>query len=94
MQFSLIAGITSAVLIGTSLASPLVEKRTVVEECKAANDCCFSTINACRRQASVLEANVICRILDFCPSMGVSFADCNADCCSISRKAGRGCPGK
>ncbi|KAF6834427.1 hypothetical protein CMUS01_06164 [Colletotrichum musicola] len=68
---------------------------TVLSECVPENDCCISTRGACRRQAYTwLETYVSCPRIKLCPDEGVPWANCGADCCSISKKAGRGCPGK
>lgn len=46
-------------------------------QCTPENDCCFSTVGACRRQSStLLESWVQCPNTKLCPSMGVTVQDC------------------
>ncbi|KAF6813534.1 hypothetical protein CSOJ01_04556 [Colletotrichum sojae] len=67
----------------------------VTATCDATNDCCISTRGACRRQSKDwTEKYIACPMIKLCPDEGVSWKQCNADCCSLSTKAGRGCPGK
>ncbi|KAF9874690.1 hypothetical protein CkaCkLH20_07827 [Colletotrichum karsti] len=104
MQFNLlITGLISA-LVSTSAAATLdlratapkaLAARTVIDECTEANDCCISTRGACTRQAFNWAENYLtCPFIKLCPDLGVPWSSCGADCCSISTKWGRGCPGK
>ncbi|KAJ4414334.1 hypothetical protein N0V82_008004 [Gnomoniopsis sp. IMI 355080] len=90
MQFSIVlnglvaflAGSATAVKLDMRLTAPKasVEERQqnrVLDECTPENDCCFSTVGACRRQASVLvESWIECPNTTLCPALGVSVQDC------------------
>ncbi|XPS98760.1 hypothetical protein M3J09_007954 [Ascochyta lentis] len=89
MQFSLFL---TGLLAGAVAAAPYAN---VFAACIPGQDCCFSTLGACKRQATfAMERNYECKKIDLCPALGVPLASCRADCCSISTKGGRGCPGK
>ncbi|RYO64467.1 hypothetical protein AA0116_g4065 [Alternaria tenuissima] len=82
-------------LLSVLAATVAVQASDVYNQCVPDKDCCFSTKGACQRQASVwIEKYFQCGQVKKCPDYGVSLQDCNADCCSISTKGGRGCPGK
>ncbi|KAF6834425.1 hypothetical protein CMUS01_06162 [Colletotrichum musicola] len=83
------------VVILAGLAAVTSPVTAVIEECVPENDCCISTRGACTRQAFTFIKNYLaCPRIKPCPDYGVSWDACKADCCSISKKAGRGCPGK
>ncbi|WYZ43586.1 hypothetical protein EsH8_VII_000022 [Colletotrichum jinshuiense] len=104
MQLSFVITTVITALIGTSTAATLdlraaaskaIVARGVLDECIPSNDCCISTRGACTRQAfNFLENYLVCPRIKICPDYGVPWSSCNADCCSISSKKGRGCPGK
>ncbi|KAI8938158.1 hypothetical protein NX059_005824 [Plenodomus lindquistii] len=95
MQLSpLLTGLLSALMMSNAVIAAGYDSR-VVSECTAENDCCFSTKGACERQSAIyIEQYVVCPRLKYCPDLGVPLTSCNADCCSIRTKGGRGCPGK
>ncbi|KAK7553788.1 hypothetical protein BKA81DRAFT_359501 [Phyllosticta paracitricarpa] len=61
--------------------------------CSEEQDCCWSSEEACYRQHGI---SWVCEKQsykdDFCYNRGVYLKDCDADCCSISKKIGIPCP--
>ncbi|KAK7518425.1 uncharacterized protein IWZ02DRAFT_456562 [Phyllosticta citriasiana] len=61
--------------------------------CSEEQDCCWSSEEACYRQHGL---SWVCEKQsykdDFCYNRGVYLKDCDADCCSISKKIGIPCP--
>ncbi|KAF9873083.1 hypothetical protein CkaCkLH20_09593 [Colletotrichum karsti] len=93
MQFSvLLVGFVSALSVGTATAAKLDMRLTAPKEQKRS----VIDSGACQRQSNgIIESWLQCNVgFDMCPDYGVSWTDCAADCCSVSTKKGRGCPGK
>ncbi|XPS76719.1 hypothetical protein M3J09_008766 [Ascochyta lentis] len=64
-------------------------------DCDDGYDCCYSSTAACFRQLGWLGGNMFCQLHKYCATdYNIPRSQCNADCCSISTGAGRGCPGK
>ncbi|KAB2570946.1 Cytochrome P450 [Lasiodiplodia theobromae] len=63
--------------------------------CSSEQDCCWSTKEACYRQHGITTSSRCEKASyedDLCYNHGVYLVDCDADCCSISKKIGIACP--
>ncbi|CZT43083.1 uncharacterized protein RSE6_03069 [Rhynchosporium secalis] len=67
--------------------------------CTISQDCCWggndAGLNGCENQHTIDKAETCTSapyVADYCRNNGVTRFQCDADCCSISGKVGRGCP--
>lgn len=106
MQFTTI--VATAILAGSAIAGPLLARQDqpfteANNNCNKASNCCFSSDGACARQnGGFLGFNTafLCNRKDappirnsnYCDELGVSVANCTADCCRVDSGTGRNCP--
>ena len=106
MKFT--AVIATAILAGSAIAGPLLTRQDQPFpegnlNCNKGNNCCLSSDGACRRQNGGFlgfNALFVCNRKDsapirnsnFCDELGVSVANCTADCCRVDSGTGRNCP--
>ncbi|KAE8835607.1 hypothetical protein HRS9122_07877 [Pyrenophora teres f. teres] len=101
------SAIASPVLVGSAIADPVLARQDQPfprnsPDCTQGNNCCFSSYEACKRQDGGflgLNAFITCADNDdrrktstFCSEIGVSTANCTADCCRVDNATGRNCP--
>ncbi|EAT82379.1 hypothetical protein HBI56_090060 [Parastagonospora nodorum] len=83
-----------------ALSAFLFAGNVAAKECHARENCCYSSEGACRRQLGLAYAFIGgCSFdghdqdkLTLCEQVNVTRKDCDADCCDIQTKKGRGCP--
>ncbi|KAI2476166.1 hypothetical protein Ptr902_12442 [Pyrenophora tritici-repentis] len=104
MQFNTM--IAAAIFASSAIARPVIARQDQGfihnnNNCNKANNCCFSSKDACARQLGGLlgfNTFILCNTNDdtladdFCNKLGVSTANCTADCCRIDNATGRNCP--
>ncbi|ENH98538.1 hypothetical protein COCC4DRAFT_45971 [Bipolaris maydis ATCC 48331] len=99
MQFSIFTtGFLVAIMTGTALAAPpeLDARGKGSGNCHKDDDCCYSSKAACeRQQIAGIPTWINCNVkgaVTYCSDVGITLAQCDADCCAISTTWGRGCP--
>ncbi|CAA9965570.1 hypothetical protein CFE70_008711 [Pyrenophora teres f. teres 0-1] len=101
------SAIASPVLVGSAIADPILARQdqpfpSNSPHCTKGNNCCFSSYAACKRQdGGFLGLNAFITCADtperkekgtICSEIGVSTANCTADCCRVDSATGRNCP--
>ncbi|EOA83048.1 uncharacterized protein SETTUDRAFT_23023 [Exserohilum turcica Et28A] len=98
MQFSVFStGFLVAIIANTAFAAPpnLKTRAKGSGSCYAGVDCCYSSSTACYRQNIWPAGYINCNVngaSTWCSDVGITKAQCDADCCSVSTGYGRSCP--